>query len=163
MASCKSCGSVGAENGLPHGVTTLAQVRHVARVEIAKRRANELVEPRFADEMAESVGRDGEAVGHSNALAGEFTHHLAERRVLAADQRDIGNGDVGKPFDQRGPGGRIRSEVGLGTGLTLLVHKLAPSGKNSLVSSVRISIMPTWPMPCITKHFIISGIGGLLV
>ena len=85
---------------MSHGVAALAQVCHVVGVEVGERRANALVEPCFADEMAVRFGRDGKSIRHFNSLAGEFADHLAERCVLSADQRDIGNRDVGEPFDE---------------------------------------------------------------
>ena len=48
-------------------------------------------------EFAERVRRGGEAAGHTDAGAGERAAHLAERGVLAADLRQIGEAQVFEP------------------------------------------------------------------
>ena len=90
----------GVENDLPHGLAALAQVRHVARVEVQECRSDLLIDSCLADEMAERLGRDRKAIGHFHSLAREFADHLAERRIFSADQRDILDADVGKPSNE---------------------------------------------------------------
>jgi hypothetical protein len=43
------------------------------------------------EEVAEGLGRGGEAARHAHAGFGELADHLAERSVLAADRFDIGH------------------------------------------------------------------------
>ena len=59
------------------------------------------VEPGFAQEMAIRLGGDRRShSGTFTPLRGELAIHLAERGVLAADQRHVVDADVGKPFDE---------------------------------------------------------------
>ena len=90
---------LGGENGLPHLAAALAEVLHVVRVEVAQNLADALVEPRLAQKMAVRLGRDGETIGHLDALARQFAAHLAQRGILAADQRDVVDADLVKPED----------------------------------------------------------------
>ena len=53
-------------------------------------------------ELAEGVGRGGEAAGHAHAGGGQLADHFAEGGVLAADRLDVGHSQVFKRYDQGG-------------------------------------------------------------
>jgi len=48
----------------------------------------------LVEQMAVGPGSDRKAVGHAHALRAQFADHFAQRGVLAADLRDIGDADV---------------------------------------------------------------------
>ncbi len=59
---------------------------------------------RLGERVAKRLRRDRKAVRLAHAERHELPVHLAERGILAADQRHVGIGDVGKPTDIGGLG-----------------------------------------------------------
>ena len=53
-----------------------------------------LAELAGAQELAEGVGRGGEAARHTNAGGGESARHFPERGVLAAHLREVGESQI---------------------------------------------------------------------
>jgi len=69
------------------------------RVDVFAVKALELLgdapfEPIGGEEFAEGLGRGGEAAGHADAGGGQGGGHLAERSVLAADLREVGQPQI---------------------------------------------------------------------
>jgi hypothetical protein len=51
--------------------------------------------------MAIRLGRDGKAIRDANARPGELAIQLAERGILAPDERDVAESDVLEPLNER--------------------------------------------------------------
>ena len=92
------------------GSATFGKLGDVVGVEADERGADDGIEFRFGDEMTVSLGGDGEAVGDVHSLSAELADHLAERGVLAADERDVLDARVREPFDE---GAGVHDFVGL--------------------------------------------------
>ena len=100
----------GGQNGVTDLCAALAEIFHVPGVEILQDVANLPVQPRLAQEVTIRLGGDGKAIRHLHALGRQLAKHLAQRRVLAANERHIVDADVGEPFDEVpwGTGGCFR-------------------------------------------------------
>ncbi len=80
--------------------TAFGQVSHVLGVQIRKHLADFRLDACFFQQIAVGVGGDGKPMRDSHTFAGKMLIHLAQRGVLAADQRHITNADFIKPKDQ---------------------------------------------------------------
>ena len=69
------------------------------RIKIAKNLFDFLVEARFAQNIAIGFGGDRKAVGHFYAFALQFPAHLAQRGILAADERNVIDANFVEPSD----------------------------------------------------------------
>ena len=93
---------VGPGGGMDKGAGlrgTLRQDRQIVNIAIVQ----QPMQPRPGVRLAQSVGvslrGQGEAVGHAHSGSGERAIHLPERRVLAADQRNVFETDAVEPAD----------------------------------------------------------------
>ncbi len=82
--------------------------------------AHDLAQGVRVDEAPIRIGRGGKAGRHPHALRREMAHHLAERGVLAADERHVGASELFEPNNER----RRGSRVGCGLGLLLEYHPI---------------------------------------
>ena len=63
-------------------------------MKVADERRNPFIEAARPQEMAVRVGRDGETIRHADACSPQRQIHLAERRILAADERHVAETDL---------------------------------------------------------------------
>ena len=71
----------------------------VVDIQRPQRRVDLFLQVVMGDEMAITLGRDGETVRDTDPLLGQGAEHLAQRRVLAPDERNVIDGDLGKSAD----------------------------------------------------------------
>src|SRR5262249_1720933 len=71
--------------------------RDVVDVERAERTVDARRKAVLFQELAEGEGGSGESAGDPNALRVQLADHLAERGILAADQRQVGHAQAIEP------------------------------------------------------------------
>ena len=103
IAASKILRKLGGKNRLPHLACALAEVLEIMRIKVAQNLFDFLVETRIAQNIAIGFGGDGKPIGHFDAFARELPAHLAQRSILAADERDVIDADLVKPKDVFGP------------------------------------------------------------
>jgi hypothetical protein len=92
----------GSQDGLAYAPPTLAKLGEVAGVETGENLFDRRDQTVLGEEVLIGPGRDREAVGDLDAVGGQLAVHLAERCVLPADARNIGEFDVLEPSDVGG-------------------------------------------------------------
>jgi len=75
--------------------------RDLAGFEIVQRTGNDAAQFVCIHEPPTSVRRRGESGRHLHALSGQMAHHLAERRVFAADDCNVAAPKRFEPHDRR--------------------------------------------------------------
>jgi hypothetical protein len=88
---------------LSHLAGALTEVLEVACIKIAKNLFDFLVETRFAQNIAIRISGDRKAVRHFDAFGCQFSAHLAQRGILAADERNVIDANFVEPSDVFGP------------------------------------------------------------
>jgi hypothetical protein len=73
--------------------------RHVGGIDPVQERAKARPRAGCVEHLAVGAGQDREAVRHTDPRAGQLPIHLAERRVLASDQRDVLDAHLGEAAD----------------------------------------------------------------
>jgi hypothetical protein len=71
----------------------------IARVQAIERGMQARPGVGLVEHMAVAQGGDRKAVRHADALSRQLAVHLAERGVLAADQRHVANAQILEPAD----------------------------------------------------------------
>ena len=104
-----SCVEVGLQRGVDHPAADFRAGR-VERGDVLDVQRGEAVEDALVqvvvgDEGLEGVGGGREAAGHGDAELGQVADHLAERGVLAADLRQVGQSQLVQPEDVGAQGG----------------------------------------------------------
>ncbi len=89
----------GAVHDLPGLLGALGEVVDVVGAQPFERRLQRLERAGRLERVAVGVGRDREPVRDQHALVAELPVHLAERGVLAADNRDVCDPDLVEPAD----------------------------------------------------------------
>ena len=92
----------GAVDQFADRVGAARQVVDVRLVEVVQQRVQAAVQVVVGKNLAIGLGRHGEAVRHLDAQRDQFAIHLAERGVLAADQRHVAQAQIGKPANVGG-------------------------------------------------------------
>ena len=83
-----------AVDDFPRAAGAPGQVIDILHVQAIERLVQAAPGVGLVEQVAVSAGGDGKAVGHPHALCAQFADHFAQRGILAADLRNIGNADV---------------------------------------------------------------------
>ena len=81
--------------------TRTGERRDIIDIERCQPRGDARLEIVMHEELAEGERGGREPAGDANSGVGELTDHFAQRRVLAADERNVGDRCLGKPADPR--------------------------------------------------------------
>ena len=83
-----------AMNDFPRAPGAPRQVIDILHVQAIERFVQALPGVGLVQQITVGLCRDRKTVGHPHALRAQLADHLAQRSILAADQRDIGNADL---------------------------------------------------------------------
>ncbi len=89
----------GAVDDLPGALAAPRQIGHVVGVQIVEGLVKPAPGIRLLQDVTVGIGGGGVSVGHEHALVGQLAVHLAERRVLAAHQRNVVDADLFEETD----------------------------------------------------------------
>ncbi len=92
-------GQPGAVDDLPGALAFTGQRGDVGGVELVEFRVQTVPRAGLVQHVTIGLGGDGESVRDADALPGQLLEHLAQRRVLSADQRHVVDAELLKKAD----------------------------------------------------------------